>query len=191
MSSTIKLYRITDTSNTHAMSILRRGLSTATGDQKTLENYHPDYSTHNANLFYILEHGRYARGAYFFVCDENDNFLASSGWHPYNDTTALVSSRAYVAPLGQHQYPIATHITPVAIREAWAYPELWMCFNDHNLGFFKGFSRGKWENHPTYKYFEPAGEAVVNYTPQWIVRVNKERFAADGLLDPNSSMALR
>lgn len=187
----IRLYRVTDTSNQHAMAILRRGLSTATGDQKTLENYHPDYSSNNANLFYILEHGRYAAGAYFFVCDEQDNFLASSGWHPYNETTALVSSRAYVAPAGQFQYPIATFITPVAIREAWSYPELWMCFNEHNYGFFKGFSRGKWENHPTYKYFEPAGEAVVNHTHQWIVRVNKQRFEQDGLLNPDLSVTLR
>jgi hypothetical protein len=180
----MKLYKVTDTSNAHIMGILHKGLSTAVGDQKTLENYHPDYRDNNANLFYILEHGRYADGGYFCVCDDEDNFLASSGWHPYDETTALVSSRAYVSPLGKFKYPIATFITPVAIREAWAYPELWMCFNDHNYGFFKGFSRGKWENHPTYKYFEPVGEATVNYTQQWVVRVNKPRFEADGLLEP-------
>ena len=177
-----RVYRITDTSNDHVIDILKRGLSTAEDEPKTIENYHPDYSSHNANLFYILANGRFANGAYFVITDDQDNYMGSQGWHPYSDSIALIGSRGYVAPGSRFHYILAKEATPRSIRESWSYAEQWITFNEHNFTYYKGFSRDKWKDHELYKYFETAGKANVYNTDQWVIRLNKERYENAGLI---------
>jgi len=133
-------------------------------------------------LFTILAKGRFDTGADLVITYDPDRYMGSQGWHPYSDTVALIGSRGYVAPGSRFHYILAKEATPRSIAEAWAWSEQWITFNEHNYTYYKGFMRGKWKDHELYQYFETAGKSNVYNTEQWVIRLDKERYAAAGLI---------
>ena len=105
----MKIYTIQDLTNLKVLKILELGLMSVV-DTHILKNYHPDYKNDSANLFYILEQGRYKIGKYFVITDQNDNYIASAGWNEYDDNTALCLTRMYISPNYRSNFMIGEFI---------------------------------------------------------------------------------
>ena len=78
------IHEIHDLSNKYVIELLLKGLSKIT-DEQYVTNYHPDYASNTGNLFYILEQGRYVKGKYYVL--EEDNGIKYS--HNIKGTTNL------------------------------------------------------------------------------------------------------
>ena len=172
----MKLFKITDLSNTKIISILESEFSKI-DDTNIIENYHPVYHKSAGNIFFILNAGRYAQGSYFVLLDDNGEFACSAGWNHYTDDTALLLTRAYVSPRYRTKYLMAEYFLNQMLDDSKSYANRWITVNNYNISMYKWWQRsveGKrpalFNNWPDiYKLFVPLGEKTVNNTLQFVV----------------------
>jgi hypothetical protein len=181
----MKIHEIHDTGNADVIAILEQGLSAAT-DPVYIKNYHPSYRDNPANLFYVLNTGRFRQGhgKYFVITDDQDKYMCSLGWNEYDldPTVALVLARMYIAPEFRGQYIIGKHVLPKVLQEASRYDRIWITANEHNKTIYNYFERANSGKRTTlfndwpeiYKRFKPIGKHMVYYTPQWVAEYTKE-----------------
>jgi hypothetical protein len=177
-----KIYEIHDLSNHLIFEILKSSITREmfTNDHIS-KNYLYDYRSNPANLFYILEAGRYKQGSYFVVTDSDNNYIASAGWNQYNNDTALVLTRMLVHPDYRTQYIIGKEVLPIMIEETNNYKNVWITANNYNKSIYQWFDRAakgkstsihnQWPS--TYEKFKPIGQHVVNHTLQWVAQLDK------------------
>jgi hypothetical protein len=175
----MKIYTIQDLTNLKVLKILEFGLMSAV-DTHIRKNYHPDYKNDSANLFYILEQGRYKIGKYFVITDDNDNYIASAGWNEYDNDTALCLTRMYISPKYRSNFMIGEFVLPRIFTETTKYNKLWMTVNDYNKPLYNWFVRnqrinsiGNWPE--LYKKFKPIGQKMVNYTAQHVLEYDRSK----------------
>lgn len=175
----MKIYTIQDLTNLKVLKILESGLMSVV-DTHILKNYHPDYKNDSANLFYILEQGRYKIGKYFVITDNDDNYIASAGWNEYNNDIALCLTRMYISPEYRSNFMIGEFVLPIIFTETTKYKKLWMTVNDYNKPLYNWFVRnqrinniGNWPE--LYKKFKPIGEKMVNYTMQHVLEYDRSK----------------
>lgn len=180
---TYKIYEIRDLSNQKVLEILKAGISVNMFDNEDItKNYLYDHCNNPANLFYILQHGRYQHGSYFVITDAADNYLASAGWNQYNDDTALLLTRMLVIPEYRGSYILAKNVLQTMIDQTSEYKHRWITFNDYNLTLYKWFERvdqGKrgalFNNWPDiYARFLPIGQHIINHTLQHVVELTNK-----------------
>jgi hypothetical protein len=181
----MKIYEIHDLSDTNAIDILKQGLREVR-DGNIIKNYHPDYSSENSNIFYILANGRYHRdhGKYFVIVDDYDKYVCSAGWNRYDldHTVALLLTRMYVTPIHRFRYIIGNTVLPQMIQEAINYDKLWITANDYNRSIYRYFERANLNKRTVlfndwpdvYRRFKPIGQQLIYYTPQWIAEYDKQ-----------------
>jgi hypothetical protein len=178
----ITLHTIHDLSNTYVIDLLKQGLSTVDTESNIL-NYHPDHADDPGNLFHILANGRYQEGkGKYYVIEEDGTYVCSAGWNEYQlePDTALMLTRMYILPKHRVKYYIATHILPAALEEVTHYKNVWISFNEYNLGMYKWFERvdqgkrgGLFNDWPDiYRKFKPIGPKIINYTKQYVVSLS-------------------
>ncbi len=173
------IHKIHDLSDTYAMRLLEQGLYDIP-ESHLVNNYTPKYRDSNANLFYILNEGRYKDGAYYIV-EKDGKYVCSSGWNKYNDTTALVLTRSYVARQYRTQYLMASLLLPTMIEETSGYENTWLTCNKNNPTLYEWFvrsSQGKraaiFADWPEiYKKFRPIGEMDIYYTQQMVAQLER------------------
>lgn len=172
------VHKIHDLSNCQAVDLLRSNICASMFKNDSLrKNYLYEYKNDPANLFYILGNGRYQNGAYFIVTDHNDKYIASAGWHPYSDNTALLLSRMLVIPEYRGSYILAETVLQHMIDQSSSYENQWITFNDYNLTLYKWFERvdqGKrgalFNDWPDiYAKFKPVGQKQINHVLQYVV----------------------
>lgn len=171
----MNLYSIQDDTNTVVCDLLKREFSKIK-DELALPNYHPDYSDYPGNFFYILKQGRYKKGNYY-ILEENNEFICSAGWNEYglDPEIALLLTRLYVNPKHRSYHYSGKHILPLLLDESANYRRRWITVNDYNKGFYKVITRlrekssapGQWPL--ILKNFKPIGEHKVNGVNQWVV----------------------
>lgn len=176
------IHEIHDLSNKITVEVLKRGLSKIT-DEKHLQNYHPDFEEHTGNLFYILNNGRYNKGKYY-VIEEDDNYICSAGWNEYelDSNIALMMTRFYVMPEYRKKYYATSHILPKALEEAKDYKHIWMSMNEYNKSLYTWFDRaskgklpGLFDYWPDiYRKFVPIGKHDIYYTEQYVVEYRND-----------------
>ena len=176
------IHEIHDLSNHTAVEVLKRGLSKIT-DPKHLQNYHPDFAEHTGNLFYVLNNGRYLKGKYY-VIEEDDNYICSAGWNEYelDSDIALMMTRFYVMPEYRKKYYATSHILPKALEEAKDYKHIWMSMNEYNKSLYTWFDRaakgklpGLFDYWPEiYRKFVPIGKHDIYYTEQYVVEYRND-----------------
>jgi GNAT superfamily N-acetyltransferase len=176
------LHEIHDLSDKKVVSILQQGLSKIT-DPTHLQNYHPDFAEHNGNLFYILNKGRYLKGKYY-VIEEDNKYICSAGWNEYelDSTIALMMTRLFVIPEYRKKFYAASHILPKALAEAKEYKHIWMSMNEHNKTLYLGFDRlhkgkrsGLFDYWPEiWSKFSPIGKRDIYYTEQYVVEYRND-----------------
>ena len=175
------IHQIRDMSDSSIVKILEQGMTQVT-DPKLIENYHPDFKNENSNLFYILKHDRYKIGNYY-VMEEDNNYICSSGWNWYKDDIALALTRTYVLSEYRQRNLIATHILPLIIEDSKSYDRLWITCNEYNKTIYKAFTRiqqGKttglsnaWDK--IYSNFLPIGIRAVNFTNQYVAEYKRNQ----------------
>jgi len=175
------IHEINDLSNTHVISLLQRGLSNCT---ESVQNYHPDHSDNNANLFYALKNGRYQlnHGKYY-VMEESGKYLCSAGWNEYelDSDIALVLTRMYIAPKHRANYHVATHILPKILEAVTQYKHIWATVNEYNKALYEWFVRDRlgkrtalFNDWPDiYRRFKPIGKKNIYYTDQYIIELDR------------------
>jgi hypothetical protein len=173
------IHQIHDLSNLSTVKILEQGMSQVT-DTRLIKNYHPDYKNENSNLFYILQHNRFKIGNYY-VIEEDNNYICSSGWNWYENDIALALTRTYVIPECRQRNLIANNILPRIIKDSKSYNRLWITCNEHNKAIFNAFVRiqqGKatglnntWDK--IYGNFLPIGIRTVNFTDQYVAEYKR------------------
>ena len=177
------IHEINDLSNTHVISLLQKGLSECT---ESVQNYHPDHSDNNANLFYVLKNGRYQlnRGKYY-VMEESGKYLCSAGWNEYDMEpeldAALVLTRMYVTPAERGKYNIGLHILPRILLEVQQYSHVWITNNAHNYAINEWFKRAASAKRPAlfnnwpeiYNRFKPIGSRMIYNVEQQIAELDK------------------
>lgn len=175
----MKIYAIHDLTNSKVLELLETGLKSVT-ESHILKNYHPSYRNNAANLFYILENGRYKNGKYFIITDDLDNYIASAGWNEYSADTALCLTRMYVSSKHRSSFVVGETILPKIFAETTQYSKLWMTVNDYNKPLYNWFVRnqltssmGNWPE--IYKKFKPIGQKTVNYTMQHVLEYDKSK----------------
>lgn len=167
------IYPLHDFSNKHAIKILEDGLSKI-DDQTIIKNYHPDYASDPANLFYILSAGRYAPGyGTYFMMEDGGKYICSAGWNRYAeyDNVALILSRMFIDPEHRGKYLIGSHILPICLGESIInHQKLWMTYHVVNHKTKKWFDR--WRNNSMvphdYKKFLYIGIKTIYYTQQYV-----------------------
>jgi hypothetical protein len=178
----MNIYEINDLSNTKVIEILKNGITKSMfKKQELLENYLYEYKDNPANLFYRLENGQFKNGSYFVITDEEDNFIAGSGWYKYNDNTALVLVRMLVRPDYRTTYIVGHKLLPLMLDKAARYNNVWITCNDYNKAIYDWFdrsSKGKspalYNNWPDlYKKFKPIGKQLVNGMQQYVAALEK------------------
>ena len=175
----MKVYAIHDLTNSKVLELLEAGLESVT-ESHILKNYHPSYKNNAANLFYILENGRYKIGKYFIITDDLDNYIASAGWNEYSTDTALCLTRMYVSTKHRSNFVVGETLLPKIFAETAQYSKLWMTVNDYNKPLYNWFVRnqrtssmGNWPE--VYKKFKPIGQKTVNYTVQHVVEYDRSK----------------
>lgn len=173
------VHQIQDLSNQTIVDLLKQGLQSVK-DENLIKNYHPDFSKHNSNLFYLLNKGRYKKGTYY-VLEDQGKYIGSAGWNHYNDDIALLLTRAYVAEEYRQKSLLATHVLENMINSALHYNKLWITCNGYNMAIYNGFVRlaedrsaglmNGWSK--IYKKFKPIGLHTVYYTEQYVVEYQK------------------
>ena len=169
------IHQIQDLSNSKVIKILEQGLSQVT-EPNLIKNYHPDYCNNNANLFFILENGRYKIGNYF-VAEEDGEYIGSSGWNWYEDDIVLALTRTYILPKHRQKYLMANTFLPMILEETTSYNRIWATVNTYNKVMYDGVLRmiqgkpaglhNKWPE--VYKNMVPLGIKTINYTEQYVV----------------------
>jgi hypothetical protein len=171
------VHSINDLSNLTLVNILKNGLREV-NDPKLIKNYHPDYADNSGNLFFILNKGRFQKGNYFIITDDDNNYIASAGWNENTANVALALTRMYVSKAYRNTFIVGKMILPIIIEQTTEYEKLWMTVNDYNKPLYDWFVRNKdtsfslgWPD--IYKKFIPIGVEIVNYTPQYVVEYRK------------------
>lgn len=172
----MNIYSINDDSNTVVCDLLKREFSKIK-DKETLENYHPDYADNPSNFFNVLKQGRYIKGNYY-ILEENNEFICSAGWNEYvfNPDIALLLSRLYITPKYRSQFYPGNYILPLIMNESVNYRHRWITVNDYNKPFYNMIARLS-KSSPSapshwpqiYKKFKPIGEHRVHDVLQWVV----------------------
>jgi len=175
----MKVHTIQDLTNSKVLKILELGLMSV-DDTRILKNYHPDYKHDPANLFYILEQGRYKIGKYFVLTDDDDNYMASAGWNEYNNDIALCLTRMYISPKYRSNFMIGKFVLPAIFTETTEYNKLWMTVNDYNKPLYNWFVRNQRTNNignwpESYKKFKPIGQKMVNHTMQYTLEYDRSK----------------
>ena len=165
------------------MKLLEESFSTIT-DLNIIKNYHPDYSSDPANIFYILSdvNGRYHRGCYY-VLEDAGEFLCSAGWNEYelDQTIALALTRAYINPKYRANYYMGEYILPKIIKNTVLYKHLYITADSYNSAIYQFFVRaneGKrtaiFNDWPDiYRNFKPIGKKNIYYTEQYVAEYQK------------------
>ena len=181
--SNYKIYEIHDLSNQLIFEILKSSITKEMFANDCIsKNYLYEHRSDPANLFYILEAGRYKRGSYFVVTDFDNNYIASAGWNHYADDTALLLTRMLVIPEYRGSYILAKTVLQQMIDQSSNYQNQWITFNDYNLTLYKWFERveqGKcgalFNNWPEiYARFKPVGQHEINHTLQYVVELKNK-----------------
>jgi hypothetical protein len=176
----MKLRVIKDLSSTDDIEFLKAGLENVTEDYLTV-NYHPDYANNNANLFYVLKHGRFEIGNYYIIETEDGEYAGSAGWNRLNEITALALVRAYVPKKFRTNYIMGEHILPRILEDTTSYKQVWLTFNEYNKAMYNGFSRiAKSKSSAVsipwpeiYNKFKPIGQHMVNNTLQYVAEYER------------------
>jgi len=175
------IHEITDLSNTEVVRILKQGLSEIT-DETFKKNYHPDYNEVPGNIFRILYEKRYSTGK-FYVIEEDNKFMACSGYYKYTDEIALILTRTYTSPMARHNHYLGKYLIPLMIEETKHYEKVWATVNEYNKQWYewvmksKSKSKSSLINGPDYMKswakFKPIGKQVVNYVEQYVLELDK------------------
>lgn len=176
----MKIYEINDLSNTKVIDILKSGITqNMFKNKKLFENYLYSHKDSPANLFYLLQNGRYKTGSYFVITEDDDSYVASAGWNQYDKDTALLLTRMLVIPEYRSSYIIGHTILNTMIDQAKVYDKVWVTFNHYNKTLYDWFERvdqGKtgalfndWPD--VYRKFKPIGEKIINNVPQYVVEL--------------------
>lgn len=172
------IYEIQNASNTPVIDLMKRALSRITNTD-IIHNYHPDYSSNPANIFYILNDtsGRYNIGMYY-VLEENGEYVCSAGWNQYelDPNIALALTRAYVDPKHRTKYYMGEYILPKIIENTKQYKHLYITADSYNNAIYQWFVRsnsgkrtGMFADWPDiYRRFKPIGKQVIYYTEQYV-----------------------
>lgn len=176
----MQLHSINDLSNKEIVDILKLGLESILEQDLTF-NYHPFYQTDPANLFYLLDNGRYKQGNYY-VLEENGQYVGSAGWNHYETNIALVLTRAYIVPKYRTRYLMAEYFLPRIFKESTDYKKLWITCNDYNKSIYNALIKmsenknaGLFNSWPSiYKKFKPIGTKIVNNTVQYVAEYRKD-----------------
>jgi hypothetical protein len=178
----MKVYEIHDLSDTRLADILKKGIGKV-DDLNLRENYSPDFAHVNSNLFYILNEGRYkeGKGTYYIILEDDDSFVASTGWNEYTEDTALVLTRSYINPKARGTYVMGKYALPKMVEATAAYPKVWITVNDYNKRLYDWFvrnSEGKTaalgvKAPELYAKFEPIGLRTVYFTEQYTAQLKK------------------
>lgn len=178
-----KICQIKDLSDRSLTDILANSITADMFDRPELEeNYLYKYRNNPSNLFCILEKGRYINGSYFIVLDKNNRYLASAGWNPYNNSTALLLTRMLVVPELRGSYILARTVLQKMIDQSSNFENRWISFNEYNLTLYRWFDRvanGKrgalFNDWPKiYSRFRPIGQREINHTLQWVVELQNK-----------------
>lgn len=178
----MKIYEINDLSNGRVVNILKSGLTESLFKKtKLYENYLYSYKDSPANIFNMLKNGKYSVGMYYVLADENDNYIASSGWYHYNKDTALVLTRMLVTPKYRTSYIVGHELLPLMIERTSPYSNVWITCNEYNKSIYDWFSRSSEGKSPSlyrnwpevYKKFKPIGQHTVNGIPQYVAALEK------------------
>jgi hypothetical protein len=168
----MNLYSLTNLNNASTVDLLRNSITADMFDkEELLPNYLYEYKDNPANLFNNLAAGRYTYGRYYVLTDDTNKFVASAGWHPYNNNTALALTRMLVAPNYRATYVVGKEILPSIIKETKQFERVWITCNEYNRAIYDWFSTGKsmGGNWPSiYKNFKPIGQHLVNHTLQYV-----------------------
>lgn len=180
----MKLHTIQDSSNKFIIGMLEEAFSKIT-NSNIIRNYHPDYKSDTANIFYILndENGRYKKGSYF-VLENNNEFVCSAGYNQYDldPDIALALTRAYVNPKFRAQYHMGEYILPEIIKSTAQYKHLYITADSYNSAIYQFFvraSEGKttalYNDWPDiYKKFKPVGKKTIYFTEQYVAEFERE-----------------
>lgn len=178
-----KIYEIHDLSDRTIFEILKSSITREMfSNDHVSRNYLYEHHDDPANLFYILESGRYKKGSYFVVTDADNNYIASAGWNHYTDDTALLLTRMLVAPDHRGSYVLAKTVLQKMIDQSSNYKNQWITFNHYNITLYKWFKRveqGKtgalFNNWPKiYSRFVPVGQKEINHTLQYVVELRNK-----------------
>lgn len=176
----MKLRIINNLSDTGTIEFLKKGLSQVT-EERLLVNYHPDYSSNNANLFYVLAHGRFEIGNYYIMETEDGEYAGSAGWNKMDDNTVLALVRAYVPKNFRTNYIMGEHILPKILDDTKDFNRVWLTFNEYNKVMYKGFTRLSRTQSSAisipwpeiYNKFKPIGQHMVNNTLQYVAEYER------------------
>jgi len=166
------LYSLTNLKHEATVDLLRNSLTSEFFDKpELLVNYLYEYRDNPANLFNNLESGRYSQGRYYVLVDDQNKFIASAGWHPYTEDTALALTRMVVAPAYRTSYIVGKEILPSILKETKGFSKVWITCNEYNRAIYDWFTTGKsisgrWPS--VYKNFKPIGQHMVNHTLQYV-----------------------
>ena len=176
------IHQIRDLSDTKVIKILEQGLQNVT-ESELIKNYHPDYKSENSNLFYILKNNRFKIGNYY-VMEEDNNYIGSSGWNWYKDDIALVLTRTYIIQKYRLRKLMTTNILPLVLEDSKPYSKLWITCNEYNKIIFKGLTRiqqgratglkNNWDK--IYSNFIPIGIKTVNFTDQYVAEYKRNQL---------------
>ena len=179
----MQLHELHDSSNEFIMNLLEVSFSKIT-DSDIVKNYHPNYHTEPANIFYILNdsNGRYQRGCYYVLEDDGD-YVCSAGWNQYelDSSIALALTRAYVDPKYRTKYYMGEYILPKIIDSTRDYEHLYITADSHNSAIYQWFVRANDGKCPTmfhqwpdiYRKFKPIGKKNIYYTEQYVAELNR------------------
>jgi len=171
----MNIHEIHDLSNKYVVNILKTGLSEVCLNP---DNYSPDMAHCNSNLFFILENGRYTDSTYY-VIEEDGKYIGSAGWNKYDDSTALLLTRAYITPKYRAKYLMGNLLVPQMLAATLNFEKVWLTFNEYNNTIYNWFLRNDaglrpalFNNWPDiYKQFVPIGKHIVYNTKQYVVQL--------------------
>jgi len=177
----MNIHAIHDLSNNRIINILKKSLSNIP-EVNMRENYSPEFSNSSANLFYILEHGRYeeGKGCYYIILEDNE-FIASAGWNEYTSETALLLTRLYVSPKHRSHYVMGKTVLPQMIESCWHYNKIWVTVNDYNKRLYNwlennynGHNAALGDRVPElYSKFKPLGIKSIYFADQYVAEFQK------------------
>lgn len=175
------IHELHDDQETPGFVLLRQGLEQLP-EQNLAINYHPHFAKDTANLFYLLNTGRYSLGSgCYFVLEKEGQYIGSAGWNVYSDSIVLCLTRAYFVKEHRHQYYMAEYLLPKIFEQTKMFNTFWITCNDYNKNIYDGLSRmqsgrsvGLYNSWPNiYKKFVPVGTRLVNNTPQYVAEYKR------------------